>query len=132
MNAKEFLLGLCDEIYLAEQVAEAERKREAFGNNPPFELVVARKDKVLVEIHKENVSHHHPHIHISHSDKFDVSISLRDFSILAGDIDGRTIKKILKLLQPKQKQLNEIWNELHNKDNPFGVEKMISNLGLKN
>jgi hypothetical protein len=88
------------------------------------------KDKVRVEIRKENVSHNAPHIHITHSDKIDVSISLIDFSVLAGNIDRKTQKQLLRILRPKKDDLNKIWIELNEKDNSVGAEKMISNLGL--
>ena len=128
MNTEDFLLQLCDGIYRAEERAQKERKRELFGNQFVPEFLVMRQDKVRVEIRKENVSHNAPHLHIVHSDKIDVSISLIDFSILAGKIDSKTKKHFLSLLVPKQKQLNAIWQELNEKDNSVGAEKLISNL----
>ncbi|QIR77028.1 DUF4160 domain-containing protein [Sulfurospirillum diekertiae] len=128
MNTEDFFLQLCDGIYRAEERAQKERKRELFGNQFVPEFLVMRQDKVRVEIRKENVSHNAPHLHIVHSDKIDVSISLIDFSILAGKIDSKTKKHFLSLLVPKQKQLNAIWQELNEKDNSVGAEKLISNL----
>ncbi len=88
------------------------------------------QNKVRVEIRKENVNHNAPHIHITHSDKIDVSISLVDFSVLAGNIDRKTQKQLLGILSTKKDELNKIWVELNEKDNSVGAEKMISNLGL--
>jgi len=87
-----------------------------------------RQDKVRVEIRKENVSHNEPHLHIKHSDKIDVSLSLNDFRVLAGEIDRKTMKHILSVLNPVKPKLMEIWNELNEKDNSVGAEKIISNL----
>lgn len=131
MSVEDFLLQLCDEVYRAEERAQEERKREVFGDKFVPELLLMRKEKVKVEIRKENVNHNAPHIHITHSDKIDVSISLVDFSILAGRIDGKTQKQLLRLLSPKKEELNKIWIELNEKDNSVGAKKMISNLGFK-
>ncbi|WP_282110840.1 DUF4160 domain-containing protein [Shewanella algicola] len=130
MNIEDFLLNLCDQVYRGEEIAQAERKRELFGDQFVPELLLMRKDKVRVEIRKENVSHNAPHIHITHSDKIDVSISLNDFSVLAGSIDRKTQKQLLRILMPKKDDLNKIWVELNEKDNSVGAEKMISNLGI--
>ena len=90
MNNKEFLLNICDEIYFAEEKAQRLREREVFEGRVFTKYLVMRKDKVRVEIRKENVNHNAPHMHITHSDKIDVSICLNDFSILAGKIDKKT------------------------------------------
>ena len=131
MSVEDFLLQLCDEVYRAEERAQEERKREVFGDKFVPELLLMRKEKVRVDIRKENVNHNAPHIHITHSDKIDVSISLVDFSILAGSIDGKTQKQLLRLLSPKKEELNKIWIELNEKDNSVGAKRMISNLGIK-
>jgi len=130
MTTENYLLQICDEAYRAEERAQAERKREAFGNRFVPELLVMRKDKVRVEIRKENVSHNTPHMHITHSDKINVSISLIDFSILAGNIDRKTQKHLMATLIPKKTELYKIWEELNEKENSIGAEKLISNLNL--
>lgn len=130
MSIENVLLELCEEVYRGEERAQVERKRELFGNQFAPELLLMRKDKVRVEIRKENVSHNTPHIHITHSDKIDVSISLNDFSVLAGNIDKKTKKYLLGLLISKKDELNAIWVELNEKDDSVGAEKMIQNLGL--
>lgn len=126
-----FLLRICDEVHQAETKADVERKREAFGDTQFFELVLLRKDKVVVEIYKENAKHHVPHIHISHSDKFDASLSLIDFSVLEGDIDKKSKKFVIPLLKSKQAELLAIWKELQEKEDSVGIRKMINNLGIK-
>jgi hypothetical protein len=126
--SEQFLLSLCESIYRAEQRASDERKREAFGDSFPIELLVMRHDKVRVEVRKENVSHNEPHLHITHSDKIDVSLSLNDFRVLAGKIDRKTMKQMLRVLQPVKLKLMEIWNTLNERDNAVGAEKLISNL----
>ena len=124
----QFLQSLCVSIYRAQARAEDERKRELFGDSVFLELFVVRIDKVRVEIRKENVSHNEPHMHITHSDKIDASLSLNDFRVLAGDIDRKTLKHVLRLLVPVRAKLMEIWNTLNEQDNSIGAEKLISNL----
>ncbi len=87
-----------------------------------------RQDKVRVEIRKETVNHNEPHLHVTHSDKIDVSLSLNDFRILAGRIDSKTRKHLLRVLEPVQPKLLEIWETLNEQDNSVGAEKLISNL----
>ena len=130
IDPHSLLLELCQALHQADQRAKDEYKRELFGDAFIPELLVMRKDKVRVEIRKENVSHNAPHLHISHSDKFDASISLKDFSILAGDIDRKVLKHFLKQLVPVKAQLMEIWNELNEQENSRAAEVMISNLKL--
>lgn len=129
-ETEEFLANLCKSLYNAESIAQAERQRELYGNQFFHQLIIIRQDKVRVEIRKETVSHNIPHIHITHSDKIDVSISLNYFSILAGNIDSKTHKYYLKVLRPKKIELNNIWNELNEKDSSVYAEQLISNLGL--
>jgi hypothetical protein len=121
---------ICKEIQWAQIQAESEYKRERFGDQFVPEFLIMREDKIKVEIRKENTSHQEPHIHITHSDKIDASVSLLDFRVLAGKIDRKTLKYLLTRLQPKKAQLQSIWDELNEKDNSISVEKMINNLGL--
>ena len=131
MNKKEkYLLDFCDAIYKAENLAQAERKKEIFGDAFVPELLLNKNEKVRVEIRSENVNHHAPHIHVKHSDRFDVSISLQDFSILAGNIDKKTYKHLLCVLVPNKETLLKIWKELNENENSIGAEKIISSLGL--
>ncbi|MBV7431014.1 MULTISPECIES: DUF4160 domain-containing protein [unclassified Acidovorax] len=127
-SVEALLLSLCGAIYNAQARAEEERKRELFGDSIPIELFVTRMDKVRVEIRKENVSHNEPHMHITHSDKIDVSLSLKDFSVLAGTIDRKTLKNVLRVLAPVKDRLMEIWTTLNEQDNSVGAERLISNL----
>lgn len=129
-EAEQFLLSLCDAIYRAEARAQEERKRELFGDQPSLELLLMRKDKIKVEIRKENVNHNAPHIHVMHSDKINVSISLINFQVLAGNIDNKTLKHLRNTLVPLKEKLNAIWIELNEKENSIGAEKLISNLCL--
>ena len=130
MNKTKLLLQLCGDIYRAIALAEKERKAELFGGNFGPELLVMRKDKIRVEIRKETVRHHAPHMHVSHSDKFDASINLITLDVIEGEIDSKIKKNLINVLKPKQKELLEIWNELNEKDNSIGAEKLISNLGF--
>jgi len=125
---EDFLLSLCESIYRAEQKASEERKQEVFGDNVPIELLLMRNDKVRVEVRKENVSHNEPHLHITHSDKINVSLSLKDFRILGGEIDRKTMKHMLRVLAPVKPKLMEIWSTLNEQDNAVGAEKLIRNL----
>ena len=131
MNKKEkYLLTFCDAIHKAEKLAEAERKKEIFGDAFLPELLLNKNEKVRVEIRSESVSHHAPHIHITHSDKINASISLQDFSILAGKIDRKTYKHLLCVIVPNKDTLLKIWKELNENENSIGAEKMINSLGL--
>ena len=124
----QFLSSLCDDVFRAEKDASEERKCENFGDSFPNEFLVLRKDKVRVEIRKENVNHNEPHLHITHSDKIDVVLSLNDFRILAGEIDRKTMKHMLRILMPVRSKLMEIWETLNEQDNSIGAEKLISNI----
>lgn len=130
MNNKQYLLALCDLIHRMERNAQAERKREFFGDRYAPELLVAKLDKVRVEIRKENVAHNEPHLHVTHSDIIDASISLLSFQVLAGKIDRRSHKHLLRALLPNKDQLLSIWHELNEKENSIGAEKLINSLGL--
>ena len=125
---EDALLAICDRVYRAHKNAEDEHRREVFGNNPPIERLIMRRDKVRVEIRKETVNHHEPHLHVMHSDKIDASLSLRDFRLLAGKIDRRTMKHLLWELQPVRDELNAIWKTLNDDEDAVGAEKLISNL----
>lgn len=130
MNHEQYLLSLCDAVHQAERKAQAERKRERFGDRFVPELLVARMEKVRIEIRKENTAHNEPHLHVKHSDIIDASISLMSFKVLAGTIDRKSLKHLLLALTPNKYQLLEIWNELNEKDNSIGAEKLINSLGL--
>lgn len=125
MNTEDFLLELCDDIHYIDKKIQEKREQEAFGDQFIPKFLVTRRDKVRIEIRKENVSHNTPHLHITHSDKIDVSISLIDFSILAGNIDRKEYKYYKKFLMQKKDKLIKIWEELNEKDNSIGVEKLI-------
>ena len=129
-DADSILSQLCFHVFEAENFSKEEYRREIFGNQFLPEFLVMREDKVRVEIRKENVSHNAPHLHITHSDKIDVSLSLFDFSILAGGIDRKTLKYFSKKLWPLREKLLAIWNELNEKENSIGAEQMIKNLNL--
>lgn len=130
MATNELLLWVCRVAYAANAKVVGDRKRAIFGDQFSPELVVMREDKVRVEIRKETVGHHEPHLHIVHSDKIDASISLKDFSVLAGTIDRQTHKYLSRILSSKQAELLAIWDELNEKENSVFAETLISNLGL--
>lgn len=127
-TAKEYLLSLCDLIHRAEQRASQEREREELGDAALMKRLVMRVNKVRVEIRKENVSHNEPHLHLTHEGNIDVSLSLNDFRVLAGNIDGKSKKHLLKVLVPAKPKLLEIWNALNEQDDHLVVEKLISEL----
>jgi hypothetical protein len=126
----KFLEAICEDVHLADRFAVDEYKREAFGDNPIIELLLMREDKVRVELRRENAGHNQPHIHITHTDKIDVSISIETFSVLAGKIDGKTLKHLRKLLLPKRDELLQIWRDLNENDDAISAEKIINSLGL--
>ncbi len=129
-SAQDLLAWVCKAAYEAEAKAAVDRKRAVSDDQFVPELLVIRKDRVRVEIRKEQVGHHEPHMHVVHSDKIDASISLNDFGILAGTIDRQTHKNLVMLLSPKKADLMAIWEELNDKENSVAAEQLISNLGF--
>lgn len=122
------LSWICDAVHEAQKQADAER-RLRLSNNEFFPgLLICREDKVRVELRKETSSHNTPHIHVTHSDKIDASISIESFKVLAGEIDGTTLKHLKKRLVPVKGKLKEIWDELNEKDNSVAAEKLINSL----
>ena len=130
MTADELLLWTCRAVYVADAKVAEDQKLAISGDHFPIEFLVMRSGKIRVEIRKETVGHHEPHLHIVHSDKIDASISLRDFSILAGTIDRRTYKYLSRILASKKAELLAVWDELNEKENSAAVEILISNLDL--
>ena len=124
----DFLLSLCHALHSAQQEAEKERKRELFGDTFPIELLVTRFDKVRITIYRETVRHNEPHMHIVHSDQIDASVSLIDFRVLAGHIDGRTMKHVASRLYPLRGKLMQIWATLNEDNNSIAAERLINSL----
>ncbi len=124
----EVLSDLCVQVHAAQRLAEEEQRREVFGDGLFIEYLVMRQDKVRVELRKEAVGHHEPHIHIVHSDKIDASVCLRDFRVLAGTIDRRTMKHLLRVLKPKQNDLLNLWTELNENNDAVAAERILGNL----
>lgn len=131
MTSREELLGqVCFLVSRAVKAAAAEANPRSREHASLPQFLIMRHDKVRVEILKENTNHHEPHIHVTHSDKIDASISIRSFEVLAGKIDRRTHKHLKRLLAPIQDQLQKIWDELNEKDNSDAAEKLINDLFL--
>ena len=128
LQNQDLLSELCQKVYDAEEAAERNHKHEKFGDQFTPEYLVQRIDSVRIEIRKEIVSHHEPHMHITHSDKIDVSLSLTDFRILAGEIDKKALKKLMPWLQKCKIDLMKIWNALNVEGDSIKVERLISNL----
>ena len=124
----DLLLVLCKLVYEAQKSTEQDRKREMFKDRFFPELLVRRVDAIKIEIRKENVNHHDPHMHITHSDKIDVSLSLTDFRVLAGNIDRKSLKKLQPMLDHCQPHLMQIWNALNVGDNSAMAEILIENI----
>ena len=125
---QEQLLALCKLVYEAQEAAECDYKQETFRGQYLPELLIRRVDAIKIEIRKETVSHHEPHIHITHSDKIDVSLCLTDFRILAGKIDQKTLKRLKPLLDKYKPHLIDIWNALNIEGDSRFAELLISNL----
>jgi hypothetical protein len=126
----DLLLWVCDALHASARKAAKDRKREDFGEKPPFELLVFHENHVRVVMRKEQVGHHEPHLHIKHSDKIDASISLRTFDVLAGKIDSKTHKHFRTRLKPKQSDLLAAWEELNEKDNSVMAEQLIKDIAF--
>ena len=127
---KETLDLLCLQVYQAQMNAEQEYRREA-GLEHVIELFVSRQDKIAIEIRSEEAPHNEPHLHITHSDKIDVSLSLNDFRILAGTIDRKTLKKLRPALICHQPQLTAIWAALNETCDSLEAHRIISNLDFR-
>jgi hypothetical protein len=123
-KSRELLLLLCDAIHAAEDRAEAERDLNSEGENF-LELLVMREDRVKVEVRKENPRHNEPHIHVTHTDRIDVSLSIKSFDVLAGEIDCTSLKHLLKVLRPRQEKLLAIWRALNVDEDHLTAEKLI-------
>ena len=130
MTTDELLHRICIAIHATEAKAFEGRRMAIIGDQVGLGFLVMREDKVRVEIRKESTGHNEPHLHVSHSDKIDASISLLDFRVLAGKIDQRTLKYFLNTLRPKQAALLRVWEELNEKENSVAAEELISNLDL--
>ncbi len=90
-----------------------------------------KKDGIHIEIRKENVSHNMPHLHVTHSDKTDVSLSLEDFSVLAGNINRKLKKLLIPIFKKNKKKLNTIWEELNEKEDSIKAQVLIEKLDIK-
>ena len=130
MTTDELLHRICIAIHATEAKAFEGRRKAIIGDQVGLGFLVMREDKVRVEIRKESTGHNEPHLHVSHSDKIDASISLLDFRVLAGKIDQRTLKYFLNTLRPKQAALLRVWEELNENENSVAAEELISNLDL--
>jgi hypothetical protein len=64
---------------------------------------------------------------VVHSDKIDVSLSIRDFSVLAGTIDRTSLKEIKRALLPNQPVIMKVWQELEI-GNGVAAELLISSM----
>lgn len=93
--------------------------------------VIYFKNKIKVEIRKETVAHNKPHMHITHTDKMDVSICLNTLTKITGEIDSKMYKEVMKILSPFKETLLNIWNNLNEYDNEVFAEKIINNLPWK-
>lgn len=80
------------------------------------EETITNKDKIKVYIESNEMCNHHiPHAHVDYNHDFNVfSISLVDFSILAGDGRGPKAKKASQLLKDNIEEAKRIWNSCQN------------------
>jgi len=123
-DSEELLLSLCVAIHAAEERAEAER-RQRLDAGDFLELLLMREDKVRVEIRKENSRHKEPHIHVTHTDRIDASLSIKSFEVLAGEIDRYSLRHLLRVLRPRQEKLLAIWRALNEDEDHIAAEKLI-------
>jgi len=125
MQTVEFLEKICFQVHIVQKRLQAERKRDRFGNQFMPELMVIRKDTIRVELCKEDATHDDAYLHILHSDKIDIAISVHDLSIVGGKIDPKTFKLLLRILVPKHEKLQAIALTLTDEENMIGAEKII-------
>jgi len=128
MEKIAFLEKICFQIHIIQKRAEVANKRGTFGNQFMPELIIMQKNEISFEIHKENTKYTEPYIHIIHSDKIDVILSLESLSKLAGKVDIRTLKQLLNILNAKHEQLNKIYSELGEDESSIRARKVIENI----
>lgn len=121
------LLQVCDELHKAVMLAAAQdgMRRAAPGQ---IDLAILKECGIEVRMHKESSKHSLPHIHVKHSDEISASISIDDFTVLAGKIDPKVRRDLEKRLMPKRARLLEIWNELNHNDNPIEAHRLVKSL----
>lgn len=129
---KIFLDDLCELIHLAERSAEEERKLNS-SIAGITELLISRRDKIVISMNREPTNHHSPHIHIEHTDKFSASINIDSWQTIAstGSFDKYTKKHLIPKLKECSPELNELWNELQLKDGPVRHQAIINSLSGK-
>lgn len=67
---------------------------------------------ITFEIRSKEAGHGTPHVHASYENK-NISISLLDFSVLAGNLSGKQTRLAVKYVKENRKILLEKWDEYH-------------------
>jgi len=111
-DLQKWLEDLCEIV----NSAECEARQEQETAFQVYRLLIEKKDKVEIRIHKESSTHTTPHFHVSHSDRINASIRIDDFSVLAGKIDNKTLKRLTKKFLPHKQPLLDIWESLKQGD----------------
>src|SRR5574344_530675 len=84
---------------------------QAFGFSTNFEKV-AKEKGILFEIRSKENGHNIPHCHATYQDK-EVSISLIDCSILAGNLDKHNEKYAIDFVQKNLSLFQQHWDKFH-------------------
>lgn len=84
---------------------------------PVFDLYdqrgnVGERDGIIFEIRPKESCHNVPHVHAKYQDK-NISISLLDYSVLAGNLSKKQQKIAIQWTKDNIDKLKSKWNEYH-------------------
>jgi hypothetical protein len=119
--ARHFLGELCDEIDRAERRAERLR---AIGR--AADPLSHGESWIRLSVHKDWACHARPHLHASHSERFDVSIGIDDCEVIAGRIDSTSRAALLAVLAGRGPELHEVWTLLAAAPSSIDVDRLIA------
>ena len=84
---------------------------QAFGFSTNFEKV-AKEKGILFEIRPKENGHNIPHCHAKYQDK-EISISLNDCSVLAGNLDKQKEKFAIDFVRNNLSIFQQHWDKFH-------------------
>ena len=119
-SAREFLSRLCDELDAGERRAEQLR-----GTTRSSPLAQSTEVSVRLSVHKDWSCHARPHLHVRHSERFDVSIGIDDYEVIVGRIDSTSRAAILSVLASRDAELKRVWHLLETAPSEIRVERFV-------
>lgn len=86
---------------------------EIIGSYQEKELIFRGKsDKTLKIYIRCEKNHRRPHVHVFWKNVYEVSISISDRELLAGDMPSKNLKAIKEWVQEYEQNLLEAWNDI--------------------